>query len=166
MAFENSAGIGVSNYYGPRDAGGSAGETQTSDEIHKLSLEMTDVTIANIGTLGPKFKIPSGAHFLRAFLHVDEVFTFTGTTPGVVVGGTAPATNGFAITAAELGTVGTKIPASAGTGTWAVASTTGATATEAVTTALTGTTPAVTPGAGRATIVLEYIYKNRPKPAV
>lgn len=166
MAFENSAGIGVSNFYGPRDAGGSVGEEQTSDSIHQLSLELTDSTIANIGTLGPKFKIPSGAHFLRAFLHVDEAFTMTGTTPGVVIGGTVPGTNGFALTAAELAALGTKIPASTGNGTWAANSATGTTATESVTTALTGTTPAVTPGAGRATFVVEYLYKNRPKPAV
>lgn len=163
MAFENSAGIGVSNYYGPRDAGGTVGFDCDMDE---LSLELTDATIANIGTVGPKLKLPAGAHFLRAFLRVDEAFTFTGTSPGVVVGGTLPATNGFAITAAELGTVGTKIPASVGTGTWAIASTTGATATETITTALTGTSPAVTPGAGRATFVLEFFYENRPKPAV
>jgi hypothetical protein len=163
MAFENNTGLGVSNYYGPRDAGGSVGFDCDMDE---LSLELTDVTIANIGTLGPKLKLPSGAHPLRAFLRVDEAFTFTGTTPGVVIGGLLPATNGFALTAAELGTVGTKIPASVGTGTWAFASTTGATATETITTALTGTTPAVTPGAGRATFVLEFFYENRPKPAV
>jgi hypothetical protein len=166
MPFENSAGIGVSNFYGPRDTGGSVGVEQSSDGIHQLSLELTDATLANIGTLGPKYKMLAGAHILRAFLRVDEAFTLTGTTPGLVVGGAAPATNGIAITAAELAAVGTKIPASTGTGTWAANSATGTTATETVTSALTGTTPAVTLGAGRATLMVEFVYKNRPKPAV
>lgn len=166
MPFENSAGINVSNYYGPRDTGGSIGVEQSTDSIQTLSIELTDATLANVGVLGPKFKMLAGAHMLRAFLRVDEAFTLTGTTPGLVIGGAAPATNGFAFTAAELGSVGTKIPASTGNGTWSVTSATGTTATENVTSALTGTTPAVTLGAGRATVVIEYIYKNRPKPAV
>lgn len=167
MAFENTAGINVSNYYGPRDTGGSVGVESTTESIGELNVELTDATLqAGIGINGPKFKALAGMRITRVFLRVDEAFTFTGTTPGVVVGGAAPATNGFALTAAELGTVGTKIPASVGTGTWAFASTTGFTATENVTSALTGTTPAVTQGAGRATLVFEYLYKNRPKPAV
>lgn len=163
MPFEANNGIGVANYYGARDTGGSIGVEQSSDGIHQLSLELTDATIANAGVLGPKFKFLSGAHVLRYILRVDEAFTMTGTSPGLVVGGAAPATNGVAITAAELAAVGTKIPASAGTGTWSTTSATGATATENVTAALTGTTPAVTAGAGRATLIVEFVYKNRPR---
>jgi hypothetical protein len=84
----------------------------------------------------------------------------TGTTPTVIVGGTAPATNGVVLTAAELAAVGTKVVTSTGTGTWAVASATGTTAAERVTIALGGTTPVVTPGTGRAFLIAEYVFNT------
>lgn len=71
------------------------------------------------------------------------------------MGGTAPATNGISITGAELGSVGTKVPASTGNGTWAQSSAT--TAAELLTMALGGTSPTVTRGVGKATLILEYV---------
>jgi hypothetical protein len=159
MPFENTAGLGVNNQYGARNTGGTVGTEQTTDSIWQASFAFTAESLAS-GFL-PPMTVPRGAHFLRFILRVDEVFTLTGTTPTVIFGGTAPATNGVVLTAAELGTVGTKIPASTGTGTWAVASTTGTTATEKVTKALGGTTPAVTQGAGKATLIAEYVFKTK-----
>jgi hypothetical protein len=93
---------------------------------------------------------------------VDEAFTLTGTTPGVVYGiqGSEVA-NGVALTQAELSSVGTKIPASAGTGQLAINSGTGVTAVSKLNKALTGTTPAVTGTAGKATLILTYISKAK-----
>jgi hypothetical protein len=159
MPFENSSGLGVNNFYGARNTGGSAGVEQSTDSVHQLSVAFTAESLA--GTYLSPLAIPRGAKFLRYILRVDEVFTLTGTTPTVIFGGTAAATNGVVLTAAELGTVGTKIPASTGTGTWAVASTTGTTAAERITKALGGTTPAVTQGAGKGTLIAEYLFKTK-----
>ena len=159
MPFENSAGIGVNNFYGARDTGGTVGVEQSTDSVHQLSIAMTGESLQS-SFLSP-FVVPKGAKFLRAVLRVDEAFTLTGTSPTVIFGGTAPATNGFVLTQAELSTVGTKTPASTGTGTWAQASTTGTTAAERVTRALGGTTPAVSPGSGKGTLILEFVHKTK-----
>src|SRR6478736_3630627 len=142
--FENSAGINVSNFYGPRNTGGSVGVEHSDDSIHQLSVALTGDSL-NWNFL-PPVVMPRGAQFKRAILRVDEAFVLTGTTPTVIIGGTAPATNGIVLTQAELQAIGTKTPASTGTGTWAQSSTTGTTAAEKVTKALGGTTPAVTKG--------------------
>lgn len=159
MAFENSAGLGVFNQYGARNTGGTVGVQTTRDSTQQMSVDFTAQSLIE-GFL-PPFVLPRGAHFLRYILRVDEVFTLTGTTPGLIVGGTVPATNGVAVTAAELGAVGTKIVASAGTGTWSTTSATGTTASERVKVVLSGTTPAVTPGAGKASLVCEYIFETK-----
>lgn len=158
MSYENTAGLGVNNQYGVRNTGGSTGKVD-DDVIQFASFDFTAESL--IGGFVPPLVIPKGAHFLRYILRVDEVFTLTGTSPTVIFGGTAPATDGVVLTATELGTVGTKVPASTGTGTWAVASTTGTTAAQKVTKTLGGTTPAVTAGAGKATLIAEYLYKTK-----
>lgn len=159
MPYEALTGLNVSSQYGTRDTGGTVGVETGSDSIQQLSIAFTADSLR--GGYPKTFKLPRGAKFLRWILRVDEVFTLTGTTPTVIFGGAVPATNGVILTAAELGTVGTKAPVSTGTGTWAVASTTGATATEVVNQTLGGTTPAVTAGAGRATLIGEYIFKTK-----
>jgi hypothetical protein len=158
MPYENSAGLNVFNQYGVRNTGGSLGKVE-DDVIQFLSVDFTAESL--IGTYVPNIVLPKGAHFLRYILRVDEVFTMTGTSPTVIFGGTAPATDGIVLTAAELAAVGTKIPASAGTGTWATNHATGPLTAQKITKALGGTTPAVTPGAGKATLIAEYIYKTK-----
>lgn len=158
MAYENSAGLGVFNQYGSRNTGGSVGSV--ADEVLQyMSVAFTAESL--IGNFVPPIVIPKGAHFLRYILRVDEAFTMTGTTPTVIFGGTAPATDGVILTAAELAAVGTKVPASTGTGTWAVASATGPLTAQKVTKALGGTTPVVVAGAGKATLIAEYLYKTK-----
>lgn len=159
MAYENSAGLGVSNQYGPRDVGTSVGVEQSQDSIHQLSIAFTGSSLQDAYL--PPFVVPKGAQFLRYRLRVDEAFAVTGTTPTLIFGGTAAATNGIILTEAELETIGTKTPASTGTGTWAVASTTGTTAAEKVTKALGGTTPVITTGVGKATLIAEYFFKTK-----
>lgn len=159
MAYENSAGLGVFNQYGSRNTGGTVGTEHTKDSVWQLSIAMTAESL-NSGFLPPQV-VPKGAKFLRAILRVDEAFALTGTSPTVIFGGTVPATNGIILTKAELEAIGTKTPASTGTGTWAQASATGTTAAEKVTKALGGGTPAVTTGAGKGTLILEYVFKTK-----
>lgn len=159
MAFENSSGIGVFNQYGARDTGGTVGVETDKDSVHTMGVAFTSRSL-NENFMSP-FVLPRGAKVLRYLLRVDEAFTMTGTTPTLIIGGTVPATNGVVLTAAELAAVGTKSPASTGTGTWALASATGTTAAERVTKALGGTTPAVTVGAGKAELMVEYIFKTK-----
>lgn len=165
MSYENTSGIGVFNQYGPRSTGNSVGTDHTENAEHELSLEFSGTSLHD-STFLPPFVVPQGARFLSAYLFVEEAFTLTGTTPGVAIGGTAPATNGVAITAANLGAVGAVDISAALAGTWAVDATAGTTASEKVKIALTGTTPAVTSGVGKASVVATFIYKHREKGAV
>jgi hypothetical protein len=159
MGFENSAGLGVNNYFGRRDTGGSVGVETSNDSIHQLSIAFTGASLASAYL--PPVYIPKGAQFKRAILRVDEVFVVTGTSPTLIFGGTAPATNGIVLTEAELEAVGTKTPASTGTGTWAQSSATGTTAAEKVTKTLGGTSPAVAATSGKATLILEFVNKTK-----
>ena len=159
MPFENSAGIGVNNYYGQRDTGQSVGHEHSEDGVHQLSISFTGASLNN--AFLPPVVIPRGALFRRYVLRVDEAFSITGTAPTVIFGGTAPGTNGVVLTEAELEAVGTRAPASTGAGTWAVASATGTTAAERVTRTLGGTTPVVSPTVGKATLIAEYFFKTK-----
>lgn len=152
--FENSAGIDVSNYYGPRNTGGSVGAAHTQDDIHQLKIQFTGFSV-NDGYL-PPVVIPRGAHFVKFRLRVDEAFVVSaGGT--LTFGGTAPGTNGVVLSETELENIGTKVPASDGVGTWDVASATGTTAAEAVTQAISGTIGATS---GKATLIAEYVFNT------
>jgi hypothetical protein len=157
--FENSAGIGVSNYYGQRITGQTVGVEHSDDSVHQLSIGFTGTSLNN--AFLPPVVVPKGASFKRAILRVDEAFTLGGTSPTVIFGGTAPATDGIILTQAELQAIGTKTPASTGTGTWAQNSATGTTAAQKVAKALGGTTPTVTAGVGKATLILEFVNKTK-----
>ena len=157
--FENSAGIGVNNYYGQRATGQSVGVEHSTDSVHQLSIAFTGTSLNN--AFLPPVVVPKGASFKRAILRVDEAFTLGGTSPTVIFGGTAPATDGIVLSQTELQSVGTKTPASTGTGTWAQGSSTGTTAAQKVAKALGGTTPTVTAGVGKATLILEFVNKTK-----
>lgn len=160
MPFEANNGLGgVSNFYGVRDTGGSVGSEETESSVRQYSIAFTGASLNS--TFLPPVVLPRGSKFLRAVLRVDEAFVLGGTTPTVIFGGTAPATNGIVLSQAELQAIGTKTPASTGTGTWAVASATGTTAAERVTRALGGTSPTVSATAGKATLVVEFINKTK-----
>lgn len=158
MAFENSAGLNVNNHYGARNTGGAVGVEHSKDSVHQLSIEFTGKSLSD-GYV-PPVVIPKGALFLRYRLRVDEAFVVTGTSPTLIWGGAAPATNGVVLTEAELEAVGTKTPASAGAGTWATNSATGTTAAEEVSFALGGTSPAIAATSGKATLIAEYVYNT------
>lgn len=160
MPFGNQSGLGVNNFYGPRDTGGSVGIEHGEDSLTRLSIAFTADSLR--GSYIPPVVIPKGALFRSAVLRVDEAFTMTGTSPTVIFGSLASeATNGVVMTSAELATIGTKAPASTGTGTWAQNSTTGVAAAAKVGQVLGGTTPVVTGTAGKATLILTFHNKTK-----
>ena len=162
MGYANQAGLGVSNFYGPRDttSGTGVGVERSDDSVHQLSISFSGTSLND--TFMPPVVIPKGALFKRATLRVDEAFTLGGTTPTVIFGAAgAEATNGFVLSQSELQAIGTKTPTSTGTGTWAQASATGVAAAAKVGKALGGTAPTVATGVGKATLILEYFNKTK-----
>lgn len=155
MAYENSAGLGVTNQYGARNTGGSVGSERSTGSIQTLSINLTGEML-NSGYVAPTY-VPKGAKVVKAVLRVDEVFVVS-TSGTVAVGGTAPGTNGVVLTEAKLEALGTSDVSSLAVGTWATSSTTGTSASQKVTTAITGTVAATS---GKATLVVEYFYKTK-----
>ena len=155
MAYENTAGLGVTNQYGVRNTGGSVGVERSANSIQTMSINLTGEML-NSAYVAPTF-VPKGAKVVKAVLRVDEVFVVSAAGT-VAVGATVPGTNGIVLTEAQLEALGTKDVSSVGIGTWATASATGTTASEKVKTAITGTVGATS---GKATLVVEYFYKTK-----
>lgn len=155
MAYENTAGIGVNNHYGARVTGNAIGVETSDNSVHLLTIQFTGASLNE--TFLPPVYVPKGALFKRYTLRVDEAFAVS-TSGTVQFGGTAPGTNGVTITEAELETIGTKVPASDGEGTWDIASTTGTTASQRLAKVVTGT---VTATQGKATLICEYVNKTK-----
>ena len=160
MPFANQAGLGVSNYYGARNTGGTVGIEDQDGSILVLSVNLTGDMLN--GTFVPPVVVPKGALFRRAVLRVDEAFTMGGTSPTVQIGlAGSVATNGIVLTQTEMQAIGSKVPASTGAGTWASNSATGVTAAARVAFALGGTSPTVTAGVGKAVLVMEFFNKTK-----
>ena len=157
MSFENKTGLNVFSSYGKRSTGGTVGSETTDGSTRDYSIAFTGESL-NSGFL-PPVVIPKGAKLKRAVLRVDEAFSLGGTSPTVIFGGTAPATNGIVLSKTELEAIGTKTPSSTGTGTWATTSAT--TAAEKVTKALGGTSPTVDSTLGKATLILTFFNKTK-----
>lgn len=159
MAWEQLTGLNVQAQYGPRSTGGPVGVTTDKDAVHEMTVDITWQSLTE--GYKPVFVLPRGAHFLRFLARVDEALTLTGTTPTILIGDATPLTNGMVISAAEAAAVGTKVLATTGVGTWSATSATGTTAAARVTVSLGGTTPAVTPGAGKIRVIAEYVMATR-----
>lgn len=158
MAFSSASGIGVGNWFGPRDTGGSVGVEHSENSISIYSIAFTGATLN--GTFLPQVFLPKGAKFLRAYLRVDEAFALTGTTPLVYFGEEgAESTNGIVLSESELETIGTVIPVSDGIGTWDVASFT--TASKAIGILTAGTNFAADAALGKATLIIEFFNKTK-----
>lgn len=151
MAFEGNSGLQVATQYGVRDTGVSVGVEHSKDSLHQLSLELTGTGIAE-GFL-PPLVMPKGAIFRKATVYVDEVFT--GLTSISVGEGNATATNGIVLLNADLAIGGRDVTAKLA-GTWAAG-------TPQPKASRVGMTPVgtVTRGKGRASLVIEYLYKRR-----
>lgn len=157
MAYENTAGINVANFYGPRDTGYAVGSEQTQESERRVRIDLTGTQLNATTVYVPNVVLPKGSLLKSAVLRVDEAFTLGGTSPTVIVGvsGTET-TNGIVLTQTELQAVGSKVPASVGTGTWAPTSATGMTAAAKVGIVKGGTSPTVTAGVGKGTLVITF----------
>ena len=155
MAYENSAGLSVSNQYGRRESGGAAGAERSQNSVQTLSLDLTGEMLNS--TYFPPVYVPKGAKVIKATLRVDEVFVVSAAGT-VAIGGTAPGTNGVVLTEAQLEALGTKDVSAVAIGTWATASAVGTSASQRIAKAITGTVGATS---GKATLVVEYLHKTK-----
>jgi hypothetical protein len=151
MAYENSAGLGVSNQYGPRNTGGAAGTERSTGSIQTLTYDLTGEMLNS--AYAPPVYMPKGAKVVKATLVVDEVFVVSAAGT-VAVGGTAPGTNGVVLTEAQLEAVGTKDVSAVAVGTWATNSATGTTASQKLAKAITGTVGATS---GKGKLIVEFV---------
>ena len=150
--FENSAGIGVSAFYGPMSTReGIEGSKRTEGTVQELSLVIQGKNI-NDDVFGRNLAyLPAGASIQRVIVDVKEAFTLGGTTPTILVGTDgSEATNGFSISEAQAEAEGIYVIASMN-GTWGAKL---AAATQ-VSVALGGTTPTVADD-GYLTLVIRY----------
>ena len=147
MSYENSAGLGVTNQYGPRQTGGAVGLEHGEGSTHVMSIDLTGEML-NSAYVAPVW-MPKGALVKKVYLRVDEGF--------VAIGGTAPGTNGVVLTEAKLEALGTSDVSSLAIGTWATASATGPLTAQRLAKAITGTVAATS---GKGTLIVEYINKT------
>ena len=72
----------VSNHYGPRSVGQTAGVAKTEGLNNQLTLDITGVDVGNEAfalELAPY--LPSGADITKVYAQVTEAFVLGGTTP-------------------------------------------------------------------------------------
>jgi hypothetical protein len=155
MAYENSAGLGVTNHYGARTTGGAVGQEHRRNGVMTVTVDLTGEML-NSAYVAPTY-IPKGCLLKSAILRVDEVFVVSAAGT-VALGGAVPGTNGVVLTEAKLEAVGTSLVSTLAVGTWATASATGTTASEKLTKSITGTVGATS---GKGTLILEFEFKTK-----
>jgi hypothetical protein len=154
MPYENSAGLGVTNQYGPRATGGAIGLEHGESSTHVLTVDLTGEMLNS--AYAPPVYMPKGALVKKVYLRVDEAFAVSAAGT-VAIGGTAPGTDGVVLTEAKLEALGTSDVSSLAIGTWATASATGPLTTQKLAKAITGT---VTATQGKGSLIVEYINKT------
>jgi hypothetical protein len=157
MGFESNTGLGVVNHYGARDteAGGtiSGGELAGGEGSEKEAIiYITGDDFAGTTSFDTALTLPAGAIFQSAVFEIGEAFTL-GNADNIFSIGTngSEATNGVAI--ANPDAAGTTIDSTGG-GTWVASAALAADTVVGV--AVSGTTAAVTAGAGKAKVVIKY----------
>lgn len=152
MGFENSAGLGVHNFYGPRGTRAPKGGIKTEGSVMEMTFDIWGSSFGENASDYNKVLLPKGALILDAYAHVSEVFVLGGTTPTILVGTKgSEAVNGVKLTEAQAEGVGTyKL---SGTGTWG---NTALAADTEVSYKLGGTSPTVT-NAGKVRVTVRYI---------
>jgi len=156
MGFESNTGLGVFNHYGARgteDGVVSGGELAGGEgSIKEAVIYITGDDFAGGTSFDTQLSILAGSFVQEAFIEVSEAFTL-GNADNIFSIGTngSEATNG--ITIANPDVVGdTQEMVGDLNGTWAAA----LAADTAVGVAVSGTTAAVTAGAGKAKVVIRY----------
>lgn len=155
MAKEDSAGLGVNNFYGVRNTTeGWVGNMKTEGAVEQLTLEITGDNFNGTTTDAVlDGTIPAGAKVLDVYTEITDAFTI-GNVNNILEVGTAGsvATNGVELSA-DLDAVGlyADVPPAVLNGTWANQ----LAAETAVSVIVSGTTAAIS--AGRAKIVITYV---------
>jgi len=153
MGYENSAGLNVSNHYGPREFGPTNGNVKTVGRSYEVSVEVDPLVLANGGPLlVTDVVIPAKAVIEDVYADVSALFALGGTTPTILVGtDTSEVTNGVVISEAQAEAVGTYDITGTLTGTWAAP----LAADTTVGIVLGGTTPTVT-AVGKVIVTIRY----------
>jgi hypothetical protein len=153
MSFESNTGLGVTNHYGPRELGGSAGVVGTQGREVELSIDLNEPVVSNGGPELVDFTIPAGSIIENVYLDVTEAFDLGGTTPAIEVGtDTSESTNGFTIDEADAEATGVYDKTAALSGTWASP----LAADTVVGVALSGTSPTIVADTGKAKVIIKY----------
>lgn len=151
MGFENSAGLGTHNFYGPRGTRAPKGGIKTEGSIMEMTFDIWGSSFSEDYAEYNKVFLPKGALVVDAYAHVSEVFVLGGTTPTIAVGTKgSEATNGVKLSEAQAEAVGVVKLTPAGT--WANA----LTADTEVSFALGGGSPTVT-DAGKVRVTVRYV---------
>ncbi len=152
MAYESRTGLGTSAQYGSRETGLSIGVEHSKDSTHQLSIELTTEGLKS--PFLPPFVLPKTAVIEKAYITVDTALT--GITAVTIGQGNAEATNGIALVAADVTTLGTKDVTAKLAGTWVAGTSQTQASRVGIVVAGTSTVPN-----GRATLVISYRYKRR-----
>lgn len=157
MAYENSAGLGNYNHYGPRVVNKeNAGAMKTEGSRYELSIDLDADFINDAVSNGTSralsiSKLPAGCLIAEVVLEVSSAFTLTGTTPTVEVGTEGgEAANGASLSEAQLEAVGVYDVSGTLAGTWAAS----LAAETQIGFALGGTSPTIAGGSAR--LVIRY----------
>lgn len=161
MAFENSAGLGVDNFYGPRSTTEGIGGHISQDGAHQeIVIEFGTAVPGETGVanrMRNRVTIPANSLVTRVYLDVETPGVMTGTTPTILVGtDTSEVTNGFVVTEAQAEAAGVTDLTSTLTGTWAA----GLLTDTSVSVVLGGTSPTLT-AVGRYKFVIEYVHVTK-----
>ncbi len=153
MTIESNTGLNVPNHYGPRnkeDGILSGGNVFTSGSQFEAVVYISGDDFNSTTKFETLLTLPAGAFPVEAIFDVTEAFTL-GNANNVFNIGTvgSEGTNGFSIANPDATGV-TKDTSGAGTFAAALAANT------AIGVSVTGTTPGVTAGSGKAKVVIRY----------
>lgn len=153
MTFETDSLRGVKNHYNAQNIEpGMVGELPGNGAIRELTVHISGETLNNGFIEGAT--LPSGALPLDWSLEIDEVFDLGGTSPTILVGTKgSEATNGLSISEAVAEAVATT-NSTTFAGTWG--SSLAAETTVGI--AMGGTSPTADTTAGKARLVVRYVY--------
>jgi hypothetical protein len=154
MSYENSAGLGVNNQYGPRDTQDSAalsgGNVEASGSVQEGVIYFTGDEIS--GTeIATSLVIPAGSRVLDATLQIEEAITMGNADNDIIVGTSGDSEVDGADFDNTTGAAGT-YNAAALNNDWAAV----LAADTTVAVQVTGTTPDNTAG-GKGKVVIRYI---------
>lgn len=108
MSYENSAGLGVKNFYGARSLNeGVVGGIPTYGSTNELTFDISGKSL-NENTDFLRSLLPEGALITKAVAEVKEVFSMGGTGTAIIVGTLgSEIANGINIPEADLEALGT-----------------------------------------------------------